>query len=200
MSTDCKVCSVATASRYHWELQSPSSKCCRETIVTILSQHDEKMNKDDATKEYSTGFVCRVCFSTVKKYQAIRKKFAELENGLVTKLTNATASMRSKDALSTQESRGVEAVAACGQPVCKVKDKIDFRHLETSARLINPEVLDMNPFLPSAATVSANVPLGVFLKNENKLDEMADILDHLHNHILLGVTNSQLPGFVGATE
>ena len=66
------------------------------------------------------------------------------------------------------------------------------------------------------------VPLGVFLKNENKLDEMADILDHLHkyvprvrklrfqdtkiihtdhfSHILLGVTNSQLPGFVGATE
>ena len=41
--------------------------------------------------------------------------------------------------------------------VYAVKDKIDFRHLETSARLINPEVLDMNPFLPSAATVSANV-------------------------------------------
>ena len=61
MSTDYKVCGVATAVRYRWELQSPSSKCCREAIVAILSQHDEEMNKDDATKDYSTGFVCRVC-------------------------------------------------------------------------------------------------------------------------------------------
>lgn len=61
------------------------------------------MNKDDAAKEYS--FVCRVCFSTVSKYQALRKKCAELENGLVTKLTSATTSMRSEDAQSTRESR-----------------------------------------------------------------------------------------------
>ena len=47
-----------------------------------------EMNKDDATKEDSTVFVCRVCFSTEKKYEALRKKFAELGNGvIVTKLT-----------------------------------------------------------------------------------------------------------------
>ena len=88
------------------------------------------------------------------------------------------------------------------------------------------------------------VPLGVFLKNENKLDEMADILDDLHKYVpkvrmtqeveisgpglqeveISGpglqeiqhkqklstltisithcweVTNSQLPGFMGAIE
>ena len=107
MNTNCKVCGVATTVKYRSELQSPSSKCCRETIVSLLSQHDEDMNKDDAAKEYSTGFVCRVCFLTVSKYQALRKKCTELENGLVTKLTSATTLMRSEDVPSTQ-SRGLK--------------------------------------------------------------------------------------------
>ena len=27
------------------------------------------------------------------------------------------------------------------------------------------------------------IPLGIFLKNENKLDEMADIIDELHKYV-----------------
>lgn len=43
--------------------------------------------------------------------------------------------------------------------VYAVKDRINFRHLENRARLINPVELDLNLFLPSAedaVTLSAN--------------------------------------------
>ena len=46
--------------------------------------------------------------------------------------------------------------------VYAVRDRIDFRHLETRARLINPEEFDFNLFTPSAedaATLSANFPV-----------------------------------------
>ena len=50
----------------------------------------------------------------VSKYQALRKKCAELENGLVTKLTRATTSMRSEDAQPPAGEQRVEATAGCG--------------------------------------------------------------------------------------
>ena len=68
MSTNGKVCGVATIVKYRSELQSPSWKCCREIIVSILSQCDEDMNKDDAAKEYSTGFVCRLCEEQLRNW------------------------------------------------------------------------------------------------------------------------------------
>ena len=78
------MCGVYTRAKYRRELQSPLSKCCRETIVAILWQNDVEMDKDDAAIAYSTGYVCRLCFETLKKCQQLKKEIADLENVLHT--------------------------------------------------------------------------------------------------------------------
>ena len=40
------------------------------------------------------------------------------------------------------------------------------------------------------------MPLGVFLRNENKLEEMVDILDHLHKYVPM-VRSTEMFDFIG---
>ncbi|KAL5475074.1 hypothetical protein EMCRGX_G027128 [Ephydatia muelleri] len=85
--------------------------------------------------------------------------------------------------------------------VYAVQDRISFQHLSNTARLTYPEDVDVNKFLPTAADSNALIqnfkvlmkrilvhylpaaPLGVYLKDENKLNEMVDILDQLHKYV-----------------
>eukprot|EP00731_Ephydatia_muelleri_P006970 Em0003g1218a len=72
--------------------------------------------------------------------------------------------------------------------VYAVRDRIDFHDLEGTAQLIDPDAVDFSKFFPTAedgSVLLANfqVPIGVFLKNENKFDDMSEILDELHKYV-----------------
>ena len=64
-----------------------------------------------------------------------------------------------------------------------VKDHIDHQYSKEMCRKSEVVSFNMTSIFLITLNLFVQVPIGVFLKNENKLDDMSEILDELHKYV-----------------
>ena len=61
-------------------LESASSKLCRDGIVAL--DYGITVDHNSFEHEFRSGYVCRKCFVTIEKYQALKCQFIDVETDL----------------------------------------------------------------------------------------------------------------------
>ena len=51
-------------------LESPSSESCRQVLIGLAVESGAE--KNDASQEYGSGYLCKLCFNTVAKFSALK--------------------------------------------------------------------------------------------------------------------------------
>ena len=85
----CKLCSDPVFdSRGRRQLASPSSACCTAILVDLASEIGTA--KNEATKEYTCGFLCKKCFNSIGKYAKQKDEVATMKMVFLSKLSPHT--------------------------------------------------------------------------------------------------------------
>lgn len=66
--------------------------------------------RNDATKEYTSGYLCKKCFMSIGKFSALKEEVGKLKGELLSNL-----SLRTCDGATTSESQGTKRKASATQ-------------------------------------------------------------------------------------
>lgn len=87
----CKLCVTPVLNcRERRRLSASSSAHCTRVLVDLVSESGT--TETNATKEYSSGYLCKKCFTSVAKYSALKEEAASLKRELLSKLSTVVAS------------------------------------------------------------------------------------------------------------
>ena len=85
----CKVCTAPVLnSKERRTLSSITSKSCREVLTGLAVESGAEMNI--ASQEYSSGYLCKLCFNTVAKYSALREQVKNMRVNLLSKISSTS--------------------------------------------------------------------------------------------------------------
>lgn len=94
----CKVCVAPVLDcKERRRLDASSSEHCRAVLVDLAC--NDGTTRNDAAKEYGSGYVCKKCFGLTAKYLCLKEDITHLRNQLQEKLhlrscSSASASAR----------------------------------------------------------------------------------------------------------
>eukprot|EP00731_Ephydatia_muelleri_P004086 Em0002g262a len=125
--------------------ESLQALCCsrprfQEKKATFYSQESERnaaalvdlaceagVARNEATKEYTTGYLCTKCFNSIGNFSALKEKVGRLKGEFVSKLHE---SLRSCDSAMTSESKGTKRKASTQQSGKAVKIVVTYKGRE----------------------------------------------------------------------
>eukprot|EP00731_Ephydatia_muelleri_P000852 Em0001g852a len=122
----CKFCVAPVLDSKKRRLLS-SQESERNAAALVDLACEAGVARNEATKEYTTGYLCTKCFNSIGNFSALKEKVGRLKGEFVSKLHE---SLRSCDSAMTSESKGTKRKASTQQSGKAVKIVVTYKGRE----------------------------------------------------------------------
>ncbi|KAL5515765.1 hypothetical protein EMCRGX_G000981 [Ephydatia muelleri] len=180
----CKFCVAPVLDSKKRRLLS-SQESERNAAALVDLACEAGVARNEATKEYTTGYLCTKCFNSIGNFSALKEKVGRLKGEFVSKLHE---SLRSCDSAMTSESKGTKRKASTQQSGKAVK-AVRNHLLARIHRTIRQEMKNILTSRDCTVTLNESNP-GIFTSDawENQFTALQHVAP-----VLTGILNASIP-------
>ncbi|KAL5475126.1 hypothetical protein EMCRGX_G027185 [Ephydatia muelleri] len=180
----CKLCVAPVLDSKKRRLLS-SQESERNAAALVDLACEAGVARNEATKEYTTGYLCTKCFNSIGNFSALKEKVGRLKGEFVSKLHE---SLRSCDSAMTSESKGTKRKASTQQSGKAVK-AVRNHLLARIHRTIRQEMKNILTSRDCTVTLNESNP-GIFTSDawENQFTALQHVAP-----VLTGILNASIP-------